>query len=372
MTDASASRRAGLFKKLLLAGVLTLIPLLLFDLALRFWITQLPMSAQNVLLSRYFVGRDGIYFRESRWNMHNMKPDFRTPMFYNGYRWHHRTNAMGLREAEDFETAGMVLLGDSQIYGHGLEVPETLSENLKRLTGQRAANLGIQGDYPPFQFLRLRELALFYKPQLVLWFSDFDQDMSDYRTMKPDQKTVDFMLSGAVPDYEAGFRACRYLEGYRPDPWEHFTAGLKLWFPSLRVLHFARTFSAWRFRASSSAPEAKDGPWNSKLFLADAFTRFMETGDRICRSRGARLVMIVHPQTHLQEELREKVRLFCEARGIPYLDLRPVFQARSDFKELFLAGDGHYSARGTSLAAQTITDFLRARGLLEPAGRAAA
>src|SRR5207245_5469937 len=64
----------------------------------------------------------------------------------NGYVWHHQTDALGFRNASLHIPADVVLLGDSLVYGQGVDFEDTLGNRLEERSGLRVVNLGLQGD----------------------------------------------------------------------------------------------------------------------------------------------------------------------------------------------------------------------------------
>jgi len=100
---------------------------------------------------------------------------------------------------------------------------------------------------------------------------------------------------------------------------------------------------------------------------------------------GATYVLVIHPdQFQVEDSLRREVervynldsqlydpRLpqgflaeYCVSRGIPCLDLLPMFRAHGSDGGLYLPRDTHYNTAGNTLAAATIGAFLWDRGLL--------
>ncbi|MDE0819727.1 MAG: hypothetical protein OSA95_01310, partial [Opitutales bacterium] len=74
-----------------------------------------------------------------------MKINFRTRMFYYGYKWFHATDSRGFRNQVSAGKPDVLLLGDSMIYGHGVDAESTISHHLEKLSGIRVYNMGQQG-----------------------------------------------------------------------------------------------------------------------------------------------------------------------------------------------------------------------------------
>ncbi|MEQ1654296.1 MAG: hypothetical protein ABL983_01650 [Nitrospira sp.] len=100
----------------------------------------------NGILTKYSTKPGGIYYFDPVLKMNFMLPSYSAEMTYNGYRWHHQTDLYGFRNHENRTRADILLLGDSNTYGHGLEIEQTVGSFLERLTGRTVYNLGRQGD----------------------------------------------------------------------------------------------------------------------------------------------------------------------------------------------------------------------------------
>ena len=81
-----------------------------------------------------------------------------------GYPGH---DANGYRNASALRRADLVVLGDSMSYGAGIPLERVWPQQLGRLTGMQAYNMGVSG-YGPVQSLFLLERALDLSPTVVL------------------------------------------------------------------------------------------------------------------------------------------------------------------------------------------------------------
>ena len=68
---------------------------------------------------------------------------------WNGYSWRHRTDAWGGRNPETWSEVDVALLGDSMIYGHGVEEEQTTAHFLRERLGVKVSNLGSHGRLVP-------------------------------------------------------------------------------------------------------------------------------------------------------------------------------------------------------------------------------
>jgi hypothetical protein len=136
-----------------------------FELLLRAWPGLLKGAVANVAYTGYHWQRDGIY----RLDPHRgpvMRPSFRRRMYWNGHWWWHEANADGYRGAK-LERADAVFLGDSMIYGHGVEAEQTVPARFQARSGLVTANLGQQGACMVQQLLTFLETGVRLRPRLV-------------------------------------------------------------------------------------------------------------------------------------------------------------------------------------------------------------
>lgn len=120
----------------------------------------------NQVLSGYHSELDGIYVPDLYLGR-TLRPGFVRSMYWNGHVWRHDANADGYRGPR-LERAGAVFLGDSMIYGHGVETGQTVPSRFQAATGLPSANLGQQGTGPVQALERLRRTGLRLRPRHVL------------------------------------------------------------------------------------------------------------------------------------------------------------------------------------------------------------
>ena len=163
--------------KLALAVGSVLLVLVALELTLRQWPTLLGQEFANGALSRYTTNAGGIYYSDRGLRMHFMIPNYRTTMYYNGYVWQHQTDALGFRNDPLHVPADVVLLGDSVVYGHGVNFEHTVGHLLEQRSGLRVANLGRQADCAFQEAYLLTEYLPTFRPRVVVHvFSPNDID----------------------------------------------------------------------------------------------------------------------------------------------------------------------------------------------------
>lgn len=144
--------------------------MILLETTLSFYPTILGNDFTNVVLSKYYVGYGGIYIYDRELKMNFMKPNFKAEMYFNHYRWLHETDKWGFRNPVDKDNAEIVVLGDSFIYGHGVEQSQTVGYFLEKITNLSVMNLARQGDCAFQQIYLLDQVGLKFKPKYVVYF----------------------------------------------------------------------------------------------------------------------------------------------------------------------------------------------------------
>jgi hypothetical protein len=312
--------------------------LLLIEGAIR-WVPGLLSGAvANAALSGYLSERDGIYKFDPYMGF-VMRPDYRRPMYWNGHRWHHATNALGFR-GPWMDRADAVFLGDSMVYGHGVEEEETVPTRFARWSGLSSANLGLQGSSPVQDLELLRRIGLRLRPRYVV-LCLHPTDVTD-----------------ALPVYEVS-ELTRFAgeEGYRPlaiqahggkdtvfDVWLKHVA---LPLATARVVR-ALAYRAWRppdvavsAGGEDAIPEVAFA--ESKLGW-EVLRQAVREIDRESRKAGARVVLFDLGFPPRASEAFEQLALQL---GIQYSDAgREALRRAKSGEDVYLRHDGHWTRTG--------------------------
>ncbi len=339
-------------------------------------------SIANFAYEGYHVLPGGIYRRDSHMAL-ELKPGFARTLYWNGHWWHHGTNAAGYR-GPGLAQADVVFLGDSMIYGHGVENADTVPSRFAARSGLRVANLGQQGTCLIQMWLRLRRLGLGLQPRLVVVCShpnDIAEGVSFYGLDE-----LERFIARPVEDEAEPL----VMPWYRPRPrwdWKHY------WNDHLALaLRTAGALEglgrAIHTRWSGSGPRSQDGsesPWEkahgvpSVSYLQSPFSpeapgaspeqrlgwqahcQALAKIKYLCERQGARLVMLDLGYPHAFSQAIE-----AEARrlGVVYSPVGRVVLARAlEGEDIYLAQDGHWSARGSDAVAAELLKCVTEAGL---------
>lgn len=336
-----------------------LIVLIVLEMTLRWWPTLLGLSFANGALSHYTSRAGGIYYADRALHMHFMIPNHSADMFYNGYRWKHRTDALGFRNEPLHVPADVILLGDSFVYGHGVDFEHTLGSYLERRSGLRVVNLGQQGNCAFQETYVLTAYVELLKPRFVVHvFTPNDIDdlyvfLSDAVMEAFIAQPVDRITFPPRTDRERLLRE-------REKALQNRSLGKRAE-EELYVMKMGRwigyRYQQWRAPAGAS-PLGRRA--DSAAVNADAASlgwRYTEHAlvymKRVSERAGARFLMAPVAQGRQLEILRGIAR----RHDIDLVDTAPLYAGAS-----FLPNDGHFTPHGArALAELTAVSIERLR-----------
>lgn len=149
------------------------------ELALRIFTNVLLGEKRTaVFYDRYNTTPRGMYFHDLQAGMNFMWPSVEMTAYSHGYFWNHRTDARGFRNTPERQGTDVLLLGDSLVYGHGLDDDKTVTSILHKDYGYSAYNMARQGDCLYQQYVLTRLFLDEFTPQTILLFV-FSNDLVD-------------------------------------------------------------------------------------------------------------------------------------------------------------------------------------------------
>lgn len=308
-------------------------------------------NVANATLHRYHPLWDGIYDPDP-YVGEIMRPNLRRRMYWNGHTWNHRTNRDGFR-GPDLDHADVVFLGDSMIYGHGVEEAETVPARFQELTRCVTANLGRQGASLVQELELLRRIGLRLAPRVIV-VSTHPTDPADAFERYPRGELERFLQ-------EEGYRP----RAHQPEPgsifdwwFDHVALPLRLG-RALRVVMSPHAVPgevavgdrpyvpneeelARPFETSSS--EERMG-WDVHVHALDRIKRAADAG-------GARLVLmdLGYPRGYTRA-----MRSVASDLGVTYSDAGAKALERALAGEpIYLPRDGHWTPLGTRVVAESL------------------
>lgn len=223
-----------------------------------------------------------------------------------------------------------LFLGDSLVYGDGVEESERFTNVLETLNpAWRMDNLGMVGYGPDLMLRALEVVGLKLKPAVVV----FCMYTNDFYRVHPDYAGVGF----PIPRYKLESGHLVSMPYPKPAFWERFSLSVA----AERIL--------WN---------DPNWQWDLNQVILD---RFEELGDR----HSFRKVIIFLPgtaDTPGDRKRRSWLKDYASRHTTPFLDLSDPIHKMG--KEAFIENNGHPGPSGHRVVARELDRFLRERHLL--------
>ncbi len=324
----------------------------LLEVMLRLFVHKLPHPIANDIVLCYSARSGGMYFVDHPSLTNFLLPNTTLKGLFNGHQWQHRTDARGFRNPPNTESE-VVLLGDSFIYGHGVEEAETVAAYLRKDHGWKVYNLARQGDFLTAQYLMLKLYFPELKPKKVILFP-FVNDFGDILTSRSQEAIV------KPPELDEAF-----VEGVRQRVQSGRERGREgTFYDWLYTYRLQKILRQMRKRSEPGGPSVT-APWLAALLEEDKFKLISTHYEllfvdmlRICREGGAELeVVYVDTATDAKEWIETEKRMdtylrdLCARHKVPFASTRSLLKGHP---ERLLVGDGHLSPAGH----KALADFL--------------
>ncbi len=308
------------------------------------------------------------------------------------YHCETRLDGRGFRNADDLESARIVIVGDSFVEGLQAADDELISAQLAKALDAPTANLGRTGYGPQQELEVLRRHGLPLGPRTCVWAFYEGNDLQDVETYEADRERVrllrpesparawfgrSFLRNGASflvrqgdrePTIPARRRAGEFRNAAGRSTEVYFSCGVHEG-EAEQVAGRCDSPALQRFQAIVAEAHALCREKGVDLVVAFVPSKFRVYRD-LCRF-DLDSPCLGWPVDALPEAVETAVRSVGDEVG--FLDLTPALHARAAEGELvYLADDTHWSARGHLAAALALADFLIRReaartALAEPA-----
>ena len=324
---------------------------------LRLLAPLLPPVIGNELVRTYTTSVGGIYVFDGVTKINFCLPNLSQKALFNGFQWHHQSDSRGFRNPPH-TSSDVVLLGDSYIYGHGVEEDQTVASVLRRDYGWRVYNMARQGDSLPQEYTVFR---LYYRelmPKKVILFpiiNDFG-DIANIRTDEemahPPELSLDYQALrdrlqdptvtrqvGTAYDRLYVYRLYRVLDQIRRARQAHQGGG-----GSTSRDRYTNALIDPKLRAAASA------------YYRELFADLV----KICRENQIELKLCYINVGIRDERWEEGGKIFrqflidlCKDYSVPYLEMHAD---QKDQPELLLPIDAHLSPLGHQKLAQLLAN----------------
>jgi len=353
---AHARGRPSLLHRLYFLTLLAAVTVLGFEAVLHLAPGILSGPIANVAYTGYHWHNGGVYELDAHAGP-LLRPDVHREMYWQGHWWHHDTNAAGYR-GPAVPRAEAVFLGDSMIYGHGVENDQTVPAQFTRLSGRPAANLGQQGTSLLQSLMIFERRGLGLRPRVVFVCShptDIEETTRCY-----DRRELERFL--AEPGYRPLVR-----DEWQPRPaWDPVSLFARRLALPLRCSAVAGAFlrsardGTLRLRrgGAGAAPgrfvpseEAIHAPFGGALggnpdesLAWRVQSQAVREIQRLCQGLGARLVLL---DLGYPEAMSRATEALAAELGVMYSPAGRTVLARAlAGEEMYLADDGHWTPAG--------------------------
>ncbi len=321
----------------------------------------------NSIYGGYNAEPDGIYKIDPHLG-YVLRPGFGRTMYWNGHWWRHDANNVGYR-GPMLEKADAVFLGDSMIYGHGVENDETVSAQFQEIGGGASANLGVQGFNGIHDALQFRRFGVAMKPRLV-FLCCHPNDVPDVLKQYPRSEIEHYLAAEpefSVAPLSSASNKHSVIHNFRVE------ANRRLNIP-LRSAHtirdLSRLFKSRGWEGFKGGQDSEDWLLPTQATIDEPFDpsrgdEEMQLAWRAhqyaiaqikadCNRIGAKLVLF---DVGYPTDFCEATRKLAGDLGVDYSDAgRKVLAAGQSGRHVYLANDGHWNAVGCRLIAENLAE----------------
>ena len=352
---------------LLLVSFLSSATLVIVEAFVRLQPDRFTGMAGNYLYGRFHAYPGGIYERDEHMGK-RIRPGQACDMYFNGYRWRHEANELGFRGPNPGR-ADVVFLGDSMIYGHGVETDETVPHRFGVHSGRTTANLGVQGTGLIQSWMMLRRIGVSLQPRIVFVCSH-PNDTGDVTQYYARDQIERFVAGGAEDDAEPIARP-RFHPRSAWNPNEVWDRHFAVPFCSAGIVRLlaqgAKIHCDWQRNVASTPAElsrAAVSQWQPPQTELDhlawrASCMALARMQYLCQAHGATLVVfdLGFPPSYSASVEAEARRL-----GVDYVPAgRATLERALAGEDIYLKADGHWSPHGCDAVAQELVEWTRTR-----------
>lgn len=319
--------------------------------------TVLGHDFANGVLTKYTTRPDGIYYTDPALKMQFMLPNYSTEMYFYGYKWLHETDSFGFRNPVTRRQADIMLLGDSLIYGHGVEINQTVGHFVEELTGKAVVNLGQQADTCFQEAYKLATYIHQFRPWYVLYFyyTNDIRDLYAYLTDEELNRFIDTPLDAIAhpkrTDIDAAIKRRADIHDRERQSGSGFNR-LKERMYLLKVVDWIGFYRHQREIDAKYADQLHD--INNEDSLGWRYMKkCIAYMNHISQAHHAQFVMV--PITPDNKGHRHILQKFARGHRISFVETEAI---DSSNKSLFLPRDGHFNEDGAKTVARLVVEHL--------------
>jgi lysophospholipase L1-like esterase len=349
---------------LILCGVTILISLVLLEFYFRYFPETLPRAMGNAIASGYNTNLTGIYRYNPELHADLIRPNYKRDMFFNRYKWSHEADSMGFRNPTNRESGEIVLLGDSMIYGHGVDETATVRHHLEELKERTVINLGISRTSIHQQYQVLKAFGVQLKPEYVFQFFLYN-DIQELVVHFTDEDFTRFMEI-PVDDHTTPYFMVKHKH-FRP---KFYLRALYVYNAYDLLKDYLKQFKLnklWPFQLEEA--NASNNSWYSLPFFQDKpryvhamhfhLKALLKIKDIAQKNNFNFINVFIYTGSYEGQIYENIISDFCKSNDISFLNLRDYFVPEiENGKNLFLKNDGHFTDEGAALTAKVVADYI--------------
>jgi len=288
-----------------------------------------------------------------------------------GIQWRLKTTdlhigGVGFRDnGADLSDAYAVVVGDSHVYGHGVDLERVWTELLEERAGASVVNMGQPSAFPETEERMLETYGSRLKPKVVI-FALFQNDWVDAASFEDERSGGFATVKRTLDSYSSTYRLARLVinmqryQAYKNFP-RYTNGSVDTYFYPLHL-----------------GPAVDDGDPKINMGEESAKNSMLRAAE-FADSNGMKIVFVIFPSREQIywdfarqyapdpgfdiNVLNEKTMETCAENGLSCLDLTQAFVRNRD-SQIFFTIDGHPNEAGHAIASDEIYKHLSENGLL--------
>lgn len=358
--------------KFLVMTISVLITILISEIFLRTFAPQKTLSAIKQLQFSCY--------KKSEVIVHELIPNCNSQVVVDNRKIIMRINNIGLRgkDIQEKETQRVFFVGDSFIFGYGVEESQIVTTSLEEKLKAEVINGGIPDSGPGVEYLLTKRVGVSLKPDLIVLAIYSGNDLRDLgeETWNINEKRdlISIKNNFEFVDREGFLRrdsiSRRYyipvineshLVAFIIDRLENlYTRLSRLLIPRLSVLHRNQGLEEDGTDLACLFYRKCDGIWKIAALRAEISIKFFH---QLSQDNKIPLLVVIIPSSLQLKGIQPSHTIFnqiLDNEQIPSLDLFEAFsQSKIPVDELFLKNDNHWSSRGHQVAADAIASWIQ-------------
>ncbi|PIN98978.1 MAG: hypothetical protein COT90_01770 [Candidatus Diapherotrites archaeon CG10_big_fil_rev_8_21_14_0_10_31_34] len=330
--------------------ITVILMLVFFEITLRSFPGIAGNEIHNSLLSKFYIGGEGILLFDEKTGIFLLKPNIQTTVYKNNYYWKLKTDSKGFRNEKEINQADIILVGDSIIYGTGLNYEKTTPFFLQKQTGLTVFNLSREGDSSFEQKFLLNKYASELKPKYILYFF-FENDIYNLSESLTENEMNYFVEKQKIDDFSV--KRGKNFESNPDNPY---------YSQVLEKNHLFIFTAIKTFINSAKNREHYKKNLNKSFDINSVEWKYQEKTIKQMKtfSDSINTEFILISITN-KKIIYEKIKQITEENEIPLIEVEELieYNKNSMFKDEFvLKGDGHLNEEGHKKLTEILTNYL--------------